>query len=131
MYNDGTRSARGIGCCTAVRSVSRSSNISGTRLLGSTLAPEAIMADVGLLDDAAASGGTFRTVADTVERAGGHAAHFAVCASTRAARESLQRRRRDARWSAAVNNLWQVLYIDQSVRYAISGDWPAISRHDP
>jgi hypothetical protein len=66
---------------------------------------------VGLMDDAAANGGTLRAVARAVEEIGGHATHFAVCAATKHAHDRVLTCHKSAKWRTLVPGHWQISHL--------------------
>jgi hypothetical protein len=66
---------------------------------------------VGILDDAAGTGGTIRALSSRVASSGGMVSEIVVCASTRTARESTQVRLRAARWTSLIPGDWRICHL--------------------
>lgn len=72
---------------------------------------EAVSSGVGVLDDAAASGGTLEYVARLMSQAGAHVKHVAVAASSREARDRAHRWNRTVHWSEHVPGDSRVMHL--------------------
>jgi hypothetical protein len=66
---------------------------------------------VGLVDDAAASGGTLRHVAQTVLNSGRTVSHILLAASAEGARNALPESARDARWAEFFRGDWRIIHL--------------------
>jgi hypothetical protein len=68
-------------------------------------------AEIGIIDDASASGRTIKDVTHFVEQRGGLLTRVLVAASSRSARESFRVAHRAARWSDCVPGDWNVIHL--------------------
>lgn len=81
-----------------------------------------ISGNVGVIDDAAASGNTLKQIARLVAEAGGRIAQIRVAASARGAREALPMPARTAQWSEFVRGDWRIIHLrDGCPHLAFSG----------
>lgn len=67
--------------------------------------------DVGIIDDAAASGRTLRHVAGLIQQAGGRLTRVAVCASSREARTTMSRTTSMMKWSEYYPGDWTIIHL--------------------
>jgi hypothetical protein len=70
-----------------------------------------ISGDVGVIDDATASGNTLRYTSRLVAQTGGRVVHILLAASSRCARESFGTAVRDVRWVEFVSGDWQIAHL--------------------
>jgi hypothetical protein len=73
--------------------------------------------DIGLLDDAAASGSTLGHVVGIVHRSGARVARIAVCASSRVARDFVARLGIQAGWTDFMPGDWRILHLRDGCPY--------------
>ncbi len=108
------------------RNYDRDGAIVSRRYTGSLDVPlNPLSTDVGLVDDAAASGMTLEQVARSVRSAGGRVVHILVCASSREARDAVRARLPVLRWSEFVRGDWSVIHLRDGCPYALSSGRPA------
>lgn len=67
--------------------------------------------DVGIVDDAAASGRTLRHVAGLIEQAGGRLSRVVVCASSREAHTTMSRTTMPVEWSEYYPGDWTIIHL--------------------
>ena len=90
----------------------------GTAHIADALMRICTQGPVGIVDDAAASGITLRTMCDLVRKSGGEVAQILLCASTRSARDSLSVATRTARLQEfAGRQDWRILHLRDGCAY--------------
>lgn len=80
-------------------------------LSGATLDPFGDRNGVGIVDDAAASGGTLRIMSRLITNLGGSVAHILVAAASASARHSLLTQAPSAKWAAFIRGDWKVVHL--------------------
>ena len=80
--------------------------------------------DVGIVDDAAASGSTLKYVAEVVTQNGGNVTRIVLAASARGARTLVRRAAADGRWTEFVAGDWSVAHMrdESALTSHIRGD---------